>query len=124
MYENSFKETSKIAKDLKGRTDLKQVYFDFLKDFKNYLKEYIKESVFDTSICEIPIGKDPVKLYNDDYESRQLILKNQGQIECFLSTNGKGGFRLDPGEKEHFWLNKQLTAVTISGNTVLGMIKT
>lgn len=125
LYEQLGKSSSsKIAKKLKGRSDLRRIFFDFLSDFRHYLAEYTRESLVETNVSEIPISTNPVKLFNGEYGGMHLVLKNQGLLECYITTADKGGFRLDPGEKEKLWLNKAITAVTISGSTTLGLIRT
>ncbi len=109
--------------ELKQRSDLKKMYFDFLQDFKNYLAEFVKESMIDLAISQMEITTTPQKLFGGETGGIQVILKNQGQIECYLSTDRNGAYRLDPGEKEKFWLNQETMIVTLSGATVVGYIR-
>lgn len=109
--------------DIKKRSDLRAIYFQFLGDFKDYLMAFMKESLSELTIGEIPVSADPVVLFKEDCGGRYITLKNQGEIECYISTQGRGGFRLDKGEKERFWVNRMIQATTISGSTVLGMIQ-
>jgi len=74
-------------------------------------------------VAEFPIHTTPVNLFKEQTLGRYITVKNQGIVECYISTGKGGGYRLDPGEKERFWLNKQVTAVTISGMTTLGIIQ-
>lgn len=115
-------ESPKI--EIKQRTDLRKIYFDFLCDFKRYMAEFVRESLVELEIGEIPVSTNPVKLYYGEFGGMKLTLKNQGLISCWISTTGRGGFRLDPGEKESLWLNKEISAMTVSGNTCLGLIRT
>lgn len=101
--------------------NVKALYFEFLADFKDYLAEYVRESVYELTIAEIPIH-GTVKLF-DGYTSGQVKIKNQGETTCFLSTTGMGGYRLEPGESLDFFVNTQVIATTISGSTVLGFVK-
>lgn len=112
--------------EIKKRSDLKRLYFDFLCDFKKYMAEFVRESLVELYVVEVPIGTTPVKICNGEFGGMRATLKNQGKIECYITTNptGMGGFRLDPGEKESLWLNKAVLAVTVSGNTCLGLIRT
>ncbi len=109
---------------VKKRTDLKKLYSDFLHDFRDYLVEYVRESMVELTVSEMTVSVKPIKLSVDDKAGMYLTVKNQGKIECFISTENVGGFRLDPGEKEKLWLNNEVTAVTLSGNTSLGFIRT
>lgn len=106
------------------RSDLRQIYFDFLKDFKNYLSEFMRESLVELVVAELPVSTTPVQLFDGEHGGLHLVVKNQGSVQCWLTTAGQGGFCLDPGEKERFWLNKPVVAVTLSGNTTLGLIRT
>lgn len=102
---------------------LKKWYFKFLEDFRNNLREYIKESAIDLTISAIEVTTIPQKLVFGQIGGINLILKNQGQVECYLSTDCVGGYRLDPNEKQQFWLNKETVIVTLSGNTTVGFIR-
>ena len=104
------------------KKDYRSLYFEFLRDLKQYLPEFMKEECLELTIAEIPVKKT-VKLF-DGYTQGTVIIKNQGNNACYLSTTGQGGFRLDPGQREKFFINHQVLATTISGSTVLGFIKT
>ena len=104
------------------KKNLKGLWYDFFKDFRDYLAEYIRESVIELYIGELSI-KGQVKLF-DGFTHAKIKIKNQGNIPCFISTTGQGGFRLDPGEKEEMFVNQQIIATTLSGSTSLGLIKT
>lgn len=111
--------------DIKKRSDLRRIYFNFFNDFREYLISFIRESLSELVIGEIPISAEPVKIFEENGAGRYITVKNQGDIVCFINTQGRGGFRLDAGEKEKFWVNKSVFAVTISGSgsTTLGIIK-
>jgi len=102
---------------------LKKVYFEFLHDFKDYLTEFVKESAIDLTISSFEVGNTPQKLFYGECGGMFITLKNQGSVSCFLTTDKKGAFSLDPGEKEKIWLNKEVTLVTISGMTTIGFIR-
>ena len=101
----------------------KKFYFDFLSDFKTYLAEFVKESAIDLTISQIEVDTTPQKLFYGESGGMYVTLKNQGVTECYLTTDRRGGFRLDSGEKEKFWLNKETTVLTVSGNTTVGFIR-
>lgn len=107
----------------KGRADLKAFYSEFLKDFKHQLRDFVRESAVDLSISQIEVGNIPQKLFFGEYGGMYVTLKNQGKVSCYLTTDKKGAYRLDPDEKERFWLNQQTTIVTLSGNTIVGYIR-
>lgn len=100
----------------------REQYFEFLHDFRDFIAEYIRESVVELCIAEIVISK-PVTLF-DGFVPGKAILKNQGEVSCYLSTTGQGGYCLKPGEKIEFFVNHQVIATTISGSTTLGFVKT
>lgn len=105
----------------KPRNDMKEIYFDFLKDFREYLVEYMRESV-----TELRAGEQLIKgqmLLFDGVSRGKVVLKNQGKLSCYISTSEVGGFRLDPGETESFFVNNKVYATTVSGSTSLGYIK-
>lgn len=112
-----------IDERLKGRTDLRNIYRDFFIDFKDFLVDFVKQSMRETVVAEIPIGMQKVTVHNGEGSGMFLTLKNQGSIECYVNTCGNRGFRLDSGQREQFWVNTVVSAVTISGNTILGIIK-
>jgi len=123
LYEDLSKDNTKI--DIKNRSDLRKIYFDFLQDFKHHLAEFVKESLVELCISEMPISTTAVKLFEDDCHGMRILLKNQGNVDCYISTIGMGGFKINPGEKTPtIWLNKPITAVTLSGNTTIGFIRT
>ena len=121
IYEALGEDSTKI--DIKRRSDLRNLYYGFLSDFKNYLVDFVRESMFELVIGEIPVSVEPIRICEENETGRYITIKNQGNISCYLSMNGKGGFRLDGGEKERFWVNKMISATTISGSTTLGIIK-
>lgn len=102
---------------------LKNWYFKFLEEFRSNLTEYIKESAIDLAISSVEVTTIPQKLIFGQIGGINLTLKNQGFIECYLTTDRIGGYRLDPDEKVQFWLNKEATIVTLSGNTTVGFIQ-
>ncbi len=102
--------------------DLRPVFFEFFDHFKTYLAEYTRESLVGLDVSEIEITVKPQIIF-DETKGVRVILKNQGEITCLLTTDGKGKFQLDPGEKEAFWINRTLLAATLSGMTVLGFIR-
>lgn len=109
---------------IKQKADLKRIYFDFLKDFKYYLAEFVRESLVELVIAEIPISTIPIRLFDGAYGGMRLTIKNQGVIACWLTTGAMGGYRLDPGEKQLLWLNKSVSVVTLSGSTTVGLLRT
>ena len=118
-----FSEIGQASK-LDSRGDLKKIYFSFLTDFKKYLVEYVKETSFDLCVSQFEVTCEPAKLWEENQEGRQIVLKNQGEIACYLTTDRRGGYRLDPGEKEKFWLNAETLILTLSGTTTVGYIRT
>lgn len=109
-------EVPKVPKEVSS------FYYDFFKDFREYLAEYIRESVVELSIAEILVSK-PIRLF-DGFTPGKVRLKNQGLVPCYLSATGIGGYRIDPGEAVEFFVNNQVFATTVSGSTTLGFIKT
>jgi hypothetical protein len=101
---------------------LRSLYYDFLHDFRDYLAEYVRESVYELTIAEIPVTK-MVKLF-DGRTPGKAIIKNQGKISAFISTTGQGGYKLEPNESIEFFVNTQVIVTTVSGNTTLGFVKT
>jgi len=122
VYDELDKGTPSI--ELKQRHDLKKLYSDFLSDFKNYLVEFVKESSVDLAISQIEVGIQPQKLFDGEYKGISVVLKNQGETACYVSTDRRGAYRLDPNEKERFWLNTETMVVTLSGITTVGYIRT
>ena len=123
IYDDLFEKSTESVVD--KRTDLKNIYFNFFKDFQTYLVEFMKTTNHELVVAEMRIGTEPIRLFEDILNSsgRYVTFKNQGQIECYLSTSKLGGFRLDSGEKEKMWVNVPVTVVTISGMTSLGIIQ-
>ncbi len=109
--------------DIERTRDLKQVYFNFLADFKKYLVEYVRESAIDLSISDIKVSSVPHILFDGEHGGIYITLKNQGLVDCYLTTDRRGGFKLEPGEKEKFWLNAETTIMTVSGETTVGFIR-
>ena len=109
--------------ELKQRHDLKKLYFDFLSDFKNYLTDFVRESSVDLTISAFDVGTEPQRLFDGELEGVSVVLKNQGNVACYISTDRRGAYRLDPWEKEKFWLNSEAIVVTLSGTTTLGYIR-
>lgn len=107
----------------KKRSDLKAFYFEFLNDFKNYLTEFVRESSVDLTISEFEVTTEPQKLFFGEYGGMHVTLKNQGEMACYLTTDRRGAYRLDPNERQRFWLNKETTVVTTSGTTRVGFIR-
>ncbi len=109
--------------ELKKRGDLKLIYFQFLHDFREHVIDYVRESNQELAIVEMLINTNPIPLFGKDViVGRYITFKNQGEKACYLSTTGKGGFRLDPREKERFWVNKPVYGTTLEEMTVLGII--
>lgn len=106
-----------------SKQELRGIYFNFLKDFREYLIEYVRESVTELCINEVEVtGR--VKLF-DGFTFGKVKIKNQGDAVCSISTSEEVGYRLFPGESTpEFFVNKQVIATTVSGTTSLGMIKT
>ena len=123
FYDDNPYDVANKRIDIKKRSDLRNIYYDFLRDFREHLVDFVQQSMAELVVAEIPIHTTPVDLFNEQVLGRYITVKNQGKIECYISTGRSGGYRLDPGEKERFWLNKQVTAVTVSGMTVLGLIQ-
>ena len=105
---------------MKRHEEMKTVFFDYLKDFKEYLSEYIRDSVTELKIGEC-IVKDRLELF-DGVSRGKVTIKNQGRLSCYISTGAMGGYRLDPGEKQDFYLNNKVV-ITASGLTSIGFIK-
>lgn len=102
---------------------LKSIYFDFLKDFKEYLVDYVRDSVIELTIAQIPIHNIPIKLFTGITRGKVRI-KNQGSIPCYISTNPQQpGYRLDSCEVVDMFINNQVYVTTFSGNTSIGIIR-
>lgn len=107
--------------EIPSKKPIKDLWFDFLRDFRDYLAEYYRESVVELCISEIPI-RGKIILF-DGFTQGKAQIKNQGNVACYLSTTGQGGYKLEPGEKVEFFVNHQVIATTLSGTTTLGFIK-
>lgn len=102
---------------------LKMVYFDFLKDFREYLSEYIRDSVIELVVAQIPVREVPIKLFTGVARGKAR-LKNQGNVACYVSTNIQQlGYRLDPNESIEMYVNNHVFITTVSGNTSIGIIR-
>jgi|SRR3989304_4958916 len=123
IYDNLSEKTPPSV-ELKQRGDLKKIYYDFLQDFRQYLTEFVKESWVDLAVSNMEVTTTPTRIMDGGFGSFRMVFKNQGQVPCLLSTDRKGFFRLDPNEKIDLWLNTELLAVTVSGTTSLGFIRT
>ncbi len=102
-------------------SDSRILYYEFFKNFRDFLAEYIRETVTELCISELPIS-GTVKLF-DGFTQGKVTIKNQGRVPCYISTAQFGGFRLDPGEKEEIFVNTQVFVTTVSGVTTIGFIK-
>lgn len=114
----------KIGGDNKrrGSEQLKSIYFDFLKDFREYLVEYMRESVIELTVSQIPV-QQTTKLFTGISRGKARI-KNQGDVPCFVSTvAGQCGYRLDPNEVVDLYVNTTVYVTTVSGNTKIGVIR-
>ena len=107
--------------EIPDRKSTKAFWFDFLKDFREYLAEYTRESVTELCISELPI-RETLQLF-DGLSQGKVTIKNQGNVSCYITTAGRGGYRLDPNEKIDFFVNNPVIATTLSGSTVLAFIK-
>lgn len=107
--------------EMPSKEALRRRYFEFLGDFREYLMEYIRESVTELAIAELAI-RGQVQLF-DGLSQGKAKIKNQGVIECYISSGKMGGYRLDPGETVEFWVNAPVTVTTVSGATSIGFIK-
>lgn len=106
----------------RGQEYLKSIYFDFLKDFREYLTEYLRESVIELTVAEFPVH-GTIKLFTGISRGKARI-KNQGDETCYISTiAGQRGYRLDPNEVVDMYVNNVVYATTISGNTKIGLIR-
>lgn len=101
---------------------IKTFYFEFFHDFREYLGDYVRETINELCIAEIPV-KGQVKLF-DGFSHAKVKIKNQGDTSCFLSTTGMGGYKLAPNESVELFVNSQVIATTVSGTTTLGFIQT
>lgn len=99
----------------------REMLFGFFESFRKYLPEYVRESVYETIISEVPI-RGTVELF-DGFTPGTVQLKNQGEQPCYITTANLGGYRLDPGEKINFFVNTRVIVTTVSGTTTLGFIK-
>jgi len=100
----------------------RQIYMEFLTDFKETMIDFVNESVNQLCITEIPV-RGTVRLF-DGNSHGPVKIKNQGQTICYLSTNGQGGFQLAPFESVEFFVNNAVYVTTISGgSTKVGFIR-
>ncbi len=101
----------------------KNLFFDFLREFKYHIGDFVNQELTELCISEIPV-KGKAILF-DGYTRGKLKIKNQGKVNCFLSTTGQGGYKLEPGETTPLiYVNSQVIASTVSGTAILGFIKT
>lgn len=107
--------------EMPSKEALRRRYFEFLGDFREYLVEYIRESVSELAIAELAIHGQ-IQLF-DGLSQGKARIKNQGKIECYISTGKMGGYRLDPGEVIDLWVNAPVMVTTVSGVTSIGFIK-
>jgi hypothetical protein len=98
----------------------RQLYIEFLGDFRENLVDFVKESVNQLCITEIPVH-GTVKLF-DGNNHGNVKIRNQGDTMCYVSTNGQGGFQLYPTEVIEFFVNNSVY-VTTSGTTKIGFIR-
>lgn len=118
LDKNEVSQKSGIAR----RQDLKHVYSQFFEDFRVHLTEFVRDNMIDAEMEEAVVAEKPVVLHNTPIRVH-LTIKNQGNQPCFLTTNNMNGYRLDPSEKVSFSTNKTVTAVTVSGTTSIGLIR-
>ena len=105
------------------RSELKDVYVRFFNDFREYLVEFMQDARGLVDIKEVKVGVEPVTIDLEEGIGRPVVVKNQGQIECYLTT-GQGGYRLDAGQEQRVWQNRPLQILTVSGTTTVGIIST
>lgn len=116
-------EEEDIKEQMARKRVKKEMYYDFLKDFREFIVEYVRESVNELCISELPV-KGEIKLF-DGHNFGKVKLKNQGPLPCYISTTGRGGYRLEPGESTpEFFVNSKVVATTVSGSTSLGFVRT
>ena len=107
----------------KEQEKLKSIYFDFLKDFKEYLVEYIRDSVIELTVAQIPVHSTASKLFTGITRGKARI-KNQGSTPCYISTcQEQPGYRIDPNEVVELYINNQVYVTTHSGSTNIGIIR-
>ena len=124
--EDFYSDDSSVKKDainIERRSDLRNIYHAFFNDFREYLVDFVGQSMSELNIAEILVNNKPVKLFKDQSCGRYVTIKNQGSVSCYIGLEGSGGFRLDPGEKERFWANKPIVVLTTSGNTTVGLLQ-
>lgn len=109
--------------DIKEKQHVKKAYFDFLQDFKIYLTEFVREASVDLVASSMEVNTTPTRIMDGSFGGFRIVFKNQGEVPCLLSTDRQGYFRLDPNEKQEVWLNQEMIAVTVSGVTSLGFIR-
>lgn len=110
-----------IETHLKKRDEMKATFFDYLKDFREYLAEYVRESVTELSAGSVKVN-GTIELF-DGISAGKVTLKNQGRLSCYVSTMRGNGYELIPGERVEFFLNNKLNITTLSGTTTVGFIK-
>ena len=100
---------------------LRPFFFEFFKQFRDYLAEYTRESLNELIISDIDVSEEP-KVIFEDVQGQKVVLKNQGGYTCRITTNGQGKYDLSPREKITFWVNRPVVVTTFSGTTSLGFI--
>ena len=105
---------------LPTKRELKGFYYDFFKDFREYLNDYIRETVTELRVTEIPVVGS-TQLF-DGSKHGKVRIQNQGETTCYISTTGQGGYKLKPDEPVEFYVNRRVVAQTVSGNTTVGII--
>ena len=119
-----FMETMSTPQDMrdkmKGQNLMRTFFFEFFKDFRVYLAEYVRENVDEINFLSVTVGTEPVVLFKDVLKGTRAYVKNQGDTSCILTTNGKTGYRLDSGERIELFVNRPFIATTVSGVTDLG----
>ena len=112
----------KLGKESVDKRDLRPLFYEFFDKFKEHLAEYTRESLVETQISEVVVEDTPGVIF-EDIKGVRVTLQNQGNTVCFLTTDGKGKFRLAPEQRESFWVNRSIIATTMSGSTTLGFIR-
>lgn len=107
--------------DMPSLKQKKAMYVEFFQDFREYLMEYVRESVVELKIADVSVT-GTVKLF-EGYPQGKARIKNQGGISCFVTTASDEGYRLDPGEVAEFFVNSPVSVTTLSGTTTIGFIK-
>jgi hypothetical protein len=99
----------------------RQLYIEFLTDFKENIVDFVQASVNQLCISEIPI-RGTVRLFDGNTHG-VVKIKNQGETTCYVSTNGNGGFKLSPEESLEFFVNNTVYVTTTSGSTKIGFVR-